>query len=85
MSVQGATPFSATSRTVGATTVPVRSVRTQSLQPGMRVLLYQRKCTVLDVQKNASDPGWRISLQLPDSSTKTLTKPAGFIWAVLDN
>ena len=85
MSVQGATPFSSTARQVGASSVPVRPTRTQSLRPGNRVLLHQRKCTVLlPPERNQTGRDWRVTLQLPDGSTKVLSKPAGFSWAVLD-
>lgn len=84
MSVQGATPFTANARQVGQATVPVRPTRTQSLRQGSTVLHYQRKCTVLlPPVRNADGRSWRVQLQLPDGSTKTVSKPAGFTWAVL--
>lgn len=84
MSVQGATPFTPNARQVGAASVPVRPTRTQSLRQGDTVLHYQKKCTVaLPPERNADGRSWRVTLLLPNGSTKVVSKPAGFTWAVL--
>lgn len=81
MGVNGSRPAVPSERRYGHQTLAVTPTRSDSLRPGDRVFFASRKCTVRSTEK--SRQGYTVILELPNGSTRNVTRPPGYAWPVL--
>lgn len=82
MTLNGSRPITPTFRRYGHQNLPVREIRTDRLLPGDTVLYDAKKYTVRHSRKEGFR--WNVCLE-KDSSLRSVTRPAGYVWPVLDN